>query len=86
MGYDPTGHENWGWQERATLGMTAIIIGIAIILAAPTGGASLAAGALAVSSTTVVAVGGSIAITGAIVAGEAIVPELLKAAKSILFD
>lgn len=72
MGYDPTGHWDWGWKEQAALGTTVLIVGLALLLAAPTGGSSLAFGALALSSSTAVAAGSAMAITGTVMVGNAV--------------
>ena len=72
MGYDPTGHWDWGWEDQAALGTTVLIVGLGLLLAAPTGGSSLAFGALALSSTTAVAAGSAMAITGTVMVGDAI--------------
>lgn len=71
MGYDPTGHWNWGWKARANFGVTLLIVGLAILLAAPTGGSSLAVGGLMLSSATVLAAGGSMAVVGTVIVGDA---------------
>lgn len=81
MGYDPTGHWDWGWKEQATLGTTVLLVGLAILLAAPTGGTSLAFGALVLSSTTVAAAGGAMAITGTVMAGNALAQATVNYAK-----
>ena len=72
MGYDPTGHWDWGWEEQAALGATVLIVGLALLLAAPTGGTSLGFGALALSSSTVLAAGGSLAVVGTVIVGDAL--------------
>ena len=79
MGYDPAGYWDWGWEERAALGTTILIVGIALLLAAPTGGSSLAFGALALSSTTAVAAGSAMAITGTVIVGDAIAASINQA-------
>ena len=66
------GHWSWGWKEKAALGTTLLITGIALLLAAPTGGASLGFGALALSSATAVTAGSAMAVAGTVVAGDAI--------------
>ena len=81
MGYDPTGHWDWGWKEQVATGAAVLVIGIAILLAAPTGGSSLALGTLALSSTAVVAAGGTMAVTGVVVAGDAVNQARVNAAK-----
>ena len=79
MGYDPTGHWDWGWEEQAALGTTVLIVGLALLLAAPTGGSSLAFGALALSSSTAVAAGSAMAITGTVMVGDAIAASISEA-------
>ena len=81
MGYDPTGHWDWGWKERAALGTTVFIVGLALLLAAPTGGSSLAFGALALSSSTAVAAGSAMAITGTVMVGDAVAQATVNYAK-----
>ena len=71
MGYDPTGYWSWGTKEQLTLGSTVLIVGLALLLAAPTGGASLGAGALAISATTAVAAGGTMVVAGTVIVGNA---------------
>ena len=72
MGNDPTGCWDWGWEEQAALGTTILIVGLAILLAVPTGGSSLVVGTLALSSTTVVAAGGAMAIAGTVIVRDAV--------------
>jgi len=79
IGFDPTGHWDWGWEEQAALGTTVFIVGLALLLAAPTGGSSLAFGALALSSSTAVAAGSAMAITGTVMVGDAIVASIIEA-------
>ena len=81
MGYDPTGHWDWGWEEQAALGTTVLIVGLALLLAAPTGGSSLAFGALALSSSTAVAAGSAMAITGTVMVGDAVAQATVNYAK-----
>ena len=81
MGYDPAGTWDWGWEEQAALGMTVLIVGIALLLAAPTGGTSLAAGALMISASTVAAAGSAMAITGTIMVGNAVAQSTVHYAK-----
>ena len=79
MGYDPTGHWDWGREEQAALGTTVLIVGLALLLAAPTGGSSLAFGALAISSSTAVAAGSAMAVTGTVMVGDAIAASIREA-------
>ena len=79
MGYDPTGHWDWGWKEQAALGTTVFIVGLALLLAAPTGGTSLGFGALVLSSSTAVAAGSAMAVTGTVMVGDAIVASISEA-------
>ena len=81
MGYDPTGHWDWGWEEQAALGTTVLLVGLALLLAAPTGGSSLAFGALVLSSSTAVAAGGAMAITGTVMVGDALAQATVNYAK-----
>ena len=81
MGYDPTGHFDWGWEEQAILGTTVLIIGLALLLAAPTGGSSLAVGALALSSTATVVASSVMVVTGTIMVGDAIAQATVNYAK-----
>ena len=81
MGYDPSGSWDWGWKEQAKLGVAIVLIGVAILLAAPTGGSSLAFGALAISSTTVAIAGTAVAATGAAVVGGALTQATVHYAK-----
>ena len=76
---DPDGHWSWSKKDRAILGTALVIAGIAILLAAPTGGSSLAFGAVAISASTAVATGGNLAITGTIIVGDVIAASLIEA-------
>ena len=73
MGYDPDGRWTWSWKDRAAFGAALLVAGIAILLAVPTGGASIAVGTIAISSTTAIATGGALAITGVIMIGDALI-------------
>lgn len=79
MGYDPTGN----WNERFTLGVGLFMIGVAIVLAVPTGGLSLtvAGATLSISATTVIAAGASIAMVGVATSGYAIMDESIMYAR-----
>ena len=77
IGYDPTGHWDWSREERAALGTTMLIIGLALLFAPPTGGASL--GTVVISSSTIVALGGATAFTGTVMVGDAIVASINEA-------
>ena len=81
MGNDSTGHWDWGWEEQAALGMAVFIIGLALLLAVPTGGASLSVGVLTLSSTTAVAAGSAMAITGTVMVGGAVAQATVNYAK-----
>ena len=73
IGYDPTGYQDEEDEDenenKKALGVTLFVVGIAVLLAVPTGGTSLAAGAVALSPTAVV--GGAAAVTGVVIAGTA---------------
>ena len=73
MRIDITGYKTQKWEEQALLGAAVLMLGLAILFAAPTGGASLALGALALSSSAMVTVGGAIAITGTVMVGDALI-------------
>ena len=77
MRYDPTGY--WSWQRQAAVGTAIILIGFAILLAPPTGGASL--GALTLSASTIAAAGGSMVIVGTIITGDAVAQATINNAK-----
>ena len=81
MGYDPAGHWDWGWSEQLTFGTAVFIIGVAILLAAPTGGASLGYGALALSSTTIITTGSSMMLTGTVIIGDGLGQALISYSK-----
>jgi len=70
MSYDPTGLLGTDWMNQATAGTAVLLIGLALLLAPPTGGASL--GALAISASTITALGGAAAITGTVIIGDAL--------------
>jgi len=77
MGCDPTGHLNTDWMKQATFGTAVLLIGIAILLIPPTGGASL--GAFAISASTITAAGGAATITGTVMIGDAITASINEA-------
>ena len=77
MGYDPTGHWDWGWEEQAAVGTAVIMIGLALLLAPPTGGASL--GALAISASTITAAGEATICIGTVIVGDAITASISEA-------
>lgn len=54
------------------LGTTVILVGLAVLLAAPTGGSSLAIGGLMLSSTTISAAGTSMVITGTVIVSDSL--------------
>ncbi len=66
LGYDPTGHWDWDTQSKLLFGATLLIAGIAILLAVPSGGFSLAGGVAAISALTTTA-GATLAITGTVI-------------------
>ena len=72
MGYDPLGHWDWGWEDQLAFGTGVLIIGLALLLAGPTGGTSLTAGAWALASSTTLAAGAAATITGTVIVGEAL--------------
>lgn len=80
-GYDPTGHWDWGWKEQAALGTTIFIVGMALLLAVPTGGSSLAIGTLALSATTVSVAGTTMAFAGVAITGDAVTHATVNYAK-----
>ena len=65
MGYDPSGHWDWSWEQQAATGTAVILIGLALLFAPPTGGASLAG--LAISAATISAAGGAAVVTGMVI-------------------
>ena len=71
MRYDPTG--NWSWNKQIFVGLAIFAVGLSIIAAVPTGGASLVVGTVAISSSMVISAGGALAATGAIISGEALI-------------
>jgi hypothetical protein len=81
MGFDPTGHWDWGWKERAALGTTVLVVGLALLLAAPSGGSSLAFGAIMLSSTSLATTGSALMLTGTIMVGDAVAVSISEANK-----
>ena len=75
MGYDPSGQ--WGWKTQLAIGLAALAVGLAVLTAIPTGGASLVVstmvGTMVISSSTAVAAGGSLVIVGTIMTGNALI-------------
>lgn len=70
MGYDPSGCNEWGWEEKAAFATAVIVVGLALLMAPPTGGGSLACGALVLDATVA---GSSLAIVGTAILGDAVV-------------
>ena len=81
MGYDPTGHWDWGWEEQVATGISIFLIGLALLFVPPAGSVALAVGGIVISSTTVVATGGAMAITGTVIVGDALIQENISYAK-----
>ena len=79
MGYDPTGHWSWGWKDQLALGAGVLMIGLALLLAPPTGGASL--GALTLSASTIAAAGSTMAFAGTVITGDAVAQATVNYAK-----
>ena len=79
MGYDSTGN----WNEKFVLGGGLFLIGVAIILAVPTGGLSLSVAGvtLSIGTSTAVATGASIALVGIAISGDAIMDESIMYAR-----
>ena len=69
MGYDPQGNWDWGWEDQAFLGTTILVVGIMILLAAPTGGGSLAVSGLVLGSSTMYVAGSAMTVTGTVIIG-----------------
>ena len=65
MGFDPTGC--WDWRSKALFGLGVLTVGVAILLAAPTGGSSLLLGGYALSSITVATAGASLTTVGTVI-------------------
>ena len=79
MGYDPTGHRDSGWRNQAVIGTAVVIIGLALLLAPPTGGASL--GLLTLSASAMTAIGGTAVVVGTAVVGDAVTKATVHNAK-----
>ena len=77
MGYDPTGHWDWSWEEQLAFGAGVLIIGLAILLAPPTGGTSLGAVAIGVSTIA----GGTVACSGVAIVADVAVKATVNYAK-----
>ena len=71
MGCDPTGQWDLGWATYAAIGVTFLAVGLAILLAAPTGGASLVVGGLVLSANTVAITGTTIVVIGTVIIADA---------------
>ncbi len=81
MQYDSTGHWSWSWKEQAALGTAVLVAGLALLLAAPTGGSSLVVGTAVLSSATTVAAGGAMVVTGTVMTGDALAQATVSYAK-----
>jgi hypothetical protein len=81
MGYDPTGHWDWGWEDQAAFGTTVFLFGLALLLAAPSGGSSLSVCGLLLSSSTVFAAGSAMTISGTVIFGGAVAQATVHYAK-----
>ena len=81
MGWDPSGYWDFGWEELAVLGTTVLVAGLSLLLAIPTGGASIAVGTVVISSTTAVTVGSTMVVAGTVIVGDAAIQATVNYAK-----
>lgn len=81
-GFDPFGR--WNIAEKMTLGLGVLLIGVAILAAVPTGGTSLviAGTGLAISASTVTAIGATVAVAGLVIMGDATIEATVNFAKT----
>ena len=76
--------EGMDWEDVFAIGLSIILIGVAIILAIPSGGSSLAAAGVAISASSAAIVGEAAIGAGAVVAGSAImIPAAEQAAQHL---
>ena len=81
MRTDSYGSLDWNWCTQLSVGAAILAVGLAILLAAPTGGASIAAGAAAIGASAATAIGGAAAVTGTVVVGDALAQASVSYAK-----
>jgi len=75
------GQNNQELNTKAALGTTLIVAGLAILLAGPTGGTSVAAGGLILGSSTAAVAGSAMAVTGTVIVGDAAVQATVYSSK-----